>query len=803
MSFLERGGENIVPLLELRNKMDSSTTDKKERPRSATTMSILAPEKRRISPRFIGVLKRAVPLLVHVPPMVISVGVLTLTFRQAFWGPPGDNTNAVLNSLQFAAQLHTSLIAVSLAAILLHYVHTCLRASSGAPLGFLSSNFQLHSLTYVLSSEFRALGYRYVLIFFPLFLLGMLAGPASAITMLPRLQFWSINKLWTGTGNLDFRVFIGANETMLYPSVLTAGNSPAECAGLNASLLGECPGYGMKYWLQQDDLFPIYQGPAQINKSIEETNSFGEPFLRYMVGQTSFVNQGNQDVYLTSTLSKFLASALVGYGNVLYEIGVQAQQIFGEQTNDVTIQSEDTSLLARYDLSFAGGGKTVSTRKPLVEVECAGYAPNATSLTLQHSRMVWPPFTSDPIDSADWEVQASDYSSLSSDLNSTVVNSSFIDISQFGTVAPSLGAFFATPAIFATSSFSAPRSGNLSLFTCTIDARWMPTTAFWDSSSGTAAVFDSNPNPNAAIGVDADLSGLHPYALDTVSITPSFSSLLDVPFSDSIIDPQPTNRTILDTLGQKCLDSNTFINSTSGTRLFNQGTVMSLTSCLEVALSIYLADAMSRLQDSIPIYLVASGHLTDLASGEGFPEDVYYVQDFYAEFPGSTEMIVNQTTGQSQLAEAKYQVLGISLQDFEDDSRFLEMKFAASRWGYGYGFQESRLIFVGVVVLLLHVVLCLGFMGWVLVMGDRGRAWESIGELVVVGMKSGALGGKDAVEEEREGKKWKDRYVVEEVVIGGESSGIEGKKEMVLRKVGKREKDEDYDSFSHAQWEPR
>jgi len=45
--------------------------------------------------------------LIHVPSIAISLGVLSLTFMQVFWEVPSERTNAVLNSLQFAAQLHT------------------------------------------------------------------------------------------------------------------------------------------------------------------------------------------------------------------------------------------------------------------------------------------------------------------------------------------------------------------------------------------------------------------------------------------------------------------------------------------------------------------------------------------------------------------------------------------------------------------------------------------------------------------------------------------------------------------------
>jgi hypothetical protein len=707
--------------------------------------------------------------LIHVPSIAVTLGVLSLTFLHVFWERPAANTNTILNSLQFAAQLHTSFILMSLSAMVLHYVHHCLSSQAGAPLGLLSSNFQLHSISYVFSLEFRSLSFRYIGIFLCVFGLAMLSGPSSAITMLPRLQFWSLDNLWVVEGNMDFYVYIAANETTLYPTTLTSTNAPPQCSGANASLLDECPSSGIRNWMQHDELFIIYGCcPYSINESTEEN------FLRYMVGQTSDVFQGDQGIYLTSTLSNFLGSALVSYNSVLREIGSSYSSL--GYNGYSTIQAADSSLLARYDLSFRAAGKEVATRKPVVEVECAGYPQNTTSLGLPHSQMAWPPWTTDPIFSTQWNISSSDYSSLFIDLESNIVNSSWIDIDQFGDIRPSLGALFATPSII-----SAPvvggQSNNNSLYTCTIDARWMPTKAFWDSSSGAGAVFDSNPNPNAAIDVN---SGLYPTTLPAAYIDQSWADILNVPWIDSITDPVPTNRTILDTIGQKCVDKNTFFNSTSGI-LSSTSSKQTLLSCFEVALSIYIADAMARLQDSTPIYFVAEGHLDP--SDSDFPSDVFYVQNLFASDLGSTIMNFNGSYGYGQ-------VTGISKADFADTSRFLEMYMPASRWGYGYGFQDSRLIYLGTVVLLLHVLLCVVYLLWMLGFGKFKRGeWGSIGELVLMAMRSGTVMKSSGVEMISK-KRWQDKYVIEEVeesIEEGETTGRESRSYIVLRKISDRD----------------
>lgn len=96
--------------------MDSTN----EQPKSIRTASIISEnwpnEHKPKSTRFDSLKKRNGAIwgaLIHVPSVAISLGVLSLTFLQIFWEAPSERTNAVLNSLQFAAQLHTRYVGYS------------------------------------------------------------------------------------------------------------------------------------------------------------------------------------------------------------------------------------------------------------------------------------------------------------------------------------------------------------------------------------------------------------------------------------------------------------------------------------------------------------------------------------------------------------------------------------------------------------------------------------------------------------------------------------------------------------------
>jgi len=186
--------------------------------------------------------------LIHVPALAITAGVLSLTFGNVFWRRPSEDLNDILYSLQFAAQFHASFIVISLSAMLLHYVHHQLVSKRGVPLGFVGSVFQLGTIGYLFQRDVYSLRLRYILLLLPACLLVTLTGPASAITMLPRLRFWNLDNTWLGKGSLNFQMYIQGNEKDLYPETLSASNLPPACFLGNASLESQCPSYGMRHW---------------------------------------------------------------------------------------------------------------------------------------------------------------------------------------------------------------------------------------------------------------------------------------------------------------------------------------------------------------------------------------------------------------------------------------------------------------------------------------------------------------------------------------------------------------------------
>ncbi|KAH7389083.1 hypothetical protein BKA64DRAFT_129747 [Cadophora sp. MPI-SDFR-AT-0126] len=215
-------------------------------------------------PKVVFSLKRRLALIefttLHLFPIAITFALLSLYLGQVFWTPPWPETNT-LNALQFAAKVHESLIVASLTGILLHHVRYRLVAhidkSSGIALGLVAAPFQLTSPTYLISSDFTSLLGRSkrlssrdaasLLLFVYVFALASIAGPSSAIVMLPRLDWWPfpLHSSPNASASLT-HYYVNATFQQIFPNSITADFHPVACSyvdiGANSST---CPRQGL------------------------------------------------------------------------------------------------------------------------------------------------------------------------------------------------------------------------------------------------------------------------------------------------------------------------------------------------------------------------------------------------------------------------------------------------------------------------------------------------------------------------------------------------------------------------------
>ncbi|PMD61079.1 uncharacterized protein K444DRAFT_662262, partial [Hyaloscypha bicolor E] len=139
--------------------------------------------------------------LIHLIPSTITSVLLFLNFSNVYYEAVGaSNQSARLNALQFAAKMHEILIASSLSAIVLKHVQYELLQGGGVTLGSLLAGFQVTDVSSlwspglwatVYASSLKTRRFRLVILVIVMVLLGAVVGPASAILMLPSVDWWS------------------------------------------------------------------------------------------------------------------------------------------------------------------------------------------------------------------------------------------------------------------------------------------------------------------------------------------------------------------------------------------------------------------------------------------------------------------------------------------------------------------------------------------------------------------------------------------------------------------------------------
>ena len=155
--------------------------------------------------------------LIHIVPVGVALWEIVLNWNTYFVG------YAVYNQAyyQFGAKAHEIAIEASLSAFVFSYVRYELMLGSGIPFGALFSGLQVSQASYLWSMEFWGtvssrtipLKSRFVLLVVVTasVFLAAIAGPSSAILLVPRLDFWP-----GGSTN----IWINVTSDSLWPSLL-------------------------------------------------------------------------------------------------------------------------------------------------------------------------------------------------------------------------------------------------------------------------------------------------------------------------------------------------------------------------------------------------------------------------------------------------------------------------------------------------------------------------------------------------------------------------------------------------------
>lgn len=232
----------------------------------------------------------------HLLPVAINFTLLGLYVRQILWVPPGPTTN-VSNALQFAAKVHETLMIASLGMVLLHHIRYKLLSSDGRGLllGLITSPFRLLDISYLWSREFSAAcrdlrglclsDVISILIHLFLFILAAVLGPASAISMLPRLGERQIAKTVTEapfysiqTRTISYYVYLGGQLSDIFPQQITANFNPKTCdySSPSQSQTKTCPRMGLTDIL--NGMLPSKDEDLGSDYSSPEYSGIGHPY---------------------------------------------------------------------------------------------------------------------------------------------------------------------------------------------------------------------------------------------------------------------------------------------------------------------------------------------------------------------------------------------------------------------------------------------------------------------------------------------------------------------------------------------
>ncbi|KAH6951456.1 hypothetical protein DER45DRAFT_648343 [Fusarium avenaceum] len=143
---------------------------------------------------------------VHILPSAVSIILITINLLGYFIGDElqgfQDGDSIKLGILQVCAKVQELLVVSSLSAVIFHVLRSELVFGPGLPLGLMGAGFKFTSLSFFWSSEFwgsvrykQAPRRRKIFIFGLLAISGVLAvlaGPTSAVLMIPRELDWKI-----------------------------------------------------------------------------------------------------------------------------------------------------------------------------------------------------------------------------------------------------------------------------------------------------------------------------------------------------------------------------------------------------------------------------------------------------------------------------------------------------------------------------------------------------------------------------------------------------------------------------------
>lgn len=619
----------------------------------------------------------------QLPPIAASSTLLYINFANIFFEPPGlPNQNTRLNALQFAAKTHEVLINVSLSAMVLHYVQYELLHGRGVPLGSFLASFQITYLGTLWSPSLWATAFagvskarRFLLVSIIVLALivGATVGPASAILMVPSLDYWN----HTSMRSDGPRFFIGTNESNLWPDVINTTNFPVDCNSTINPLPEYCPLGGLSTLLALAS--PAWNFDDLLDISMPTTSSSWIAYNHYIQGGgfEPFGDDGSPLFYVAMTTPSFasnlLESAPIGWYSEVSE--TQYAKVFLTKTNG---QLRAPSIYTTCNTStykwIDGDFWKWTLSDEANETDNLGPKLSELIFPLASAHKSW---SSDPSQLlSTWE-------------NTTQSATLWVEPPDLGSMTPSIGA------IFATQGFGDEEFENLTDYTyimsCSVFATWQPIDMYMNIST--------DDNDVRSPTIDRSLSRLQDRNRPT---PPEIQQIVkfDINWANSALPPNET----VGEIGRRIANVKGHILGSYDIYDVGKVAVMEFSP----AASIFFADVMSRIGlIELKLEYWALDHVSPSDQDDTRPSTFYSNGvDSSSDFGALTD-----NPGTYNHADDNYNIV------YYRENNMTEFRVSLIRYGYIYSMQgltrrlAAGILLVHICITVVYVILAVSF-GW-------------------------------------------------------------------------------------------
>jgi hypothetical protein len=655
-------------------------------------------------------------LLPHLMAVAATLGVASLSYRGVYWMdlvPPQKliapflTQSGALNALQFAAKLHELLILASLTTIVMSAMRAHLLGQAGLPFGLIASGFQIFSGEWLRRKSFWAswkaqnpsgsFSGRYPFVpFLTLFivssLLATLAGPSSAIAIVPSLNWFPLPQPFNTTV-LPFFVFNQSSE--LWPATVTAANinganSSNNCTYALDPVTYACPSGGFRdlYAWSLNLLFLEPQKGTNVSFQADRSNT------RRVVTCQSCDGPGTGKASAVS-LNSFLTGALTTFWTYAGDnLGGQALKA----TQPKIAPSPDAEIFA-----------------PRVHVVCDTYGFNRSN-TSDLTSMVFPKLGNDPpLDAKLMHVPEWTWD-YPRPMNSS--NFTWVPLPE-APGGPSIGAVFTIPITEEDNYPTGPWFQASELVVCSVYAQWAPVDAWYEPTT-TDQVDYSIADSNVGSCLDSPLSPVTTREAINITLDMGYANAINTPI-DFVTGDEPAIYGLMQSFispSGYLPDTTTFASpytATTNATFATDQTVKSRSMLLATVLATVTTDGLARI------------------AGNGvwpYSTPIFVVE----ESPSNLTGIFPQTDEAGGFTEP----LNTTAAHMKD---WLRLDIEVQRFGYGYQWRDSKTVQFGISVLLIHVAMAVGhlfFMLWAIVMEEQGVgcSWDQITELIALAVNS-------------------------------------------------------------------